>query len=139
MPRRLIATLIAAGAVAAATPAFAGGVFLDVPMTRVFVCHGAQARIEIYLPQSLLLKRKVETVGLGRTVNGLYAVDSADADQAKVIEPVRLRSTKDNKAIVLEQFTRKGLKPATIPMAGGTSDVDRRSGTDAKCEAFDPA
>ena len=56
-----------------------------------------------------------------------------------MLEPVRLRSTKDNKSIVLDQFTRKGLKPATIPLAGGTLDFDQRFGTNARCEAFGPS
>jgi len=46
---------------------------------------------------------------------------------------------KDNKAIVLDQFTRKGLKPAAIPMAGGTLDFDQRFGTKARCEPFRPS
>ena len=92
-------------------------------MTRIFACKGPDATMEIYVPQSLVLKRNIETAGLGGTVNGLYALDLADAQKGKVIEPVRLRSTKDNKAIVLDQFTRKGLKPATIPIAGGTLEM----------------
>ena len=117
----------------------AGGLFLDVPMTRIFACKGADATMEIYVPQSLLLKRNIEKAGLGGTVNGLYALDLSDAQKGKVIEPVRLRSTKDNKAITLDQFTRKGLKPATIPMGGGTLDFDQRFGTKAQCEAFKPS
>ena len=117
----------------------AGGVFLEVPMTRIFACKGPDAAMEVYVPQSLLLKRNIEKLGLGGTVNGLYALDLTEAEKGKVIEAVRLRSTRDNKAIVLEQFTRKGLKPATIPMAGGTLDFDARFGTGAKCEAFKPS
>jgi hypothetical protein len=116
-----------------------GGIFLDVPMTRIFVCQGADATMEIFVPQSLLAKRNVEKQGLGGTVNGLYAVDLSGAQKGKVIEPVRLRSTKDNTAIVMTQFTRKGLKPAAIPMAGGTLDADQRSGSKAKCEPFRPS
>jgi hypothetical protein len=119
-----------------ASLARAGGLFLDVPMTRIFACKGPDATMEIYVPQSLVLKRNIETAGLGGTVNGLYALDLADAQKGKVIEPVRLRSTKDNKAIVLDQFTRKGLKPATIPIAGGTLDFDPRFGTKAQCAPF---
>jgi hypothetical protein len=120
------------------SPSLAGGLFLDVPMTRVFACQGPDARMEIYVPQSLLLKRNVEKQGLGGTVNGLYALDLSDAQKGKVIEPVRLRSTRDNKAITVEQFTRKGIKPATIPMAGGKLDFDQRFGTGARCERFSP-
>jgi hypothetical protein len=116
-----------------------GGVFLDVPMTRVFVCQGPDATMEIFVPQSLLTKRNVEKQGLGGTVNGLYALDLSGAQKGKVIEPVRLRSTKDNMAIVMTQFTRKGLKPAAIPMAGGTLHADQRSGSKANCEPFRPS
>ena len=123
----------------AGSVANAGGVFLEVPMTRIFACKGPDATIEVYVPQSLLLKRNIEKLGLGGTVNGLYALDLTAAEKGKVIEAVRLRSTRDNQAIVLEQFTRKGLKPATIPMAGGTLDFDQRFGIGAKCEAFKPS
>jgi hypothetical protein len=116
-----------------------GGVFLEVPMTRIFACKGPDAAMEVYVPQSLLLKRNIEKLGLGGTVNGLYALDLTGAEKGKVIEAVRLRSTRDNKAIVLEQFTRKGLKPATIPLAGGTLDFDQRFGTGAQCEKFKPS
>lgn len=140
MTRKLIlAALVTTGSLSLASPLFAAGVFLEVPMTRVFACEGADARMEIYVPQSVLLKRDIGKAGLGRTVNGLYALDLTGAQKGKVVEPVRLRSTKDNKSIVIEQFTRKGLKPATIPLAGGTLDFDQRFGTGARCEAFSPS
>lgn len=133
------AIVAAIGLPAAVPPAIAGGVFLDVPMMRVFACKGPDARMEIYVPQSVVLKRNIEKTGLGGTVNGLYSLDLTDAQKGKVIEPVRLRSSKDNKVIVMEQFTRKGLKPATIPIAGGKLDFDQRFGTAAECERFRPS
>ena len=136
---RILAALVALGSASSTPPANAGGVFLDVPMTRVFACQGPDATMEVYVPQSVLTKRNIEKQGLGGTVNGLYALDLTAAQKSKVIEPVRLRSTKDNKAIVVDQFTRKGLKPATIPMAGGTLDFDQRFGSKAKCEPFRPS
>jgi hypothetical protein len=39
----------------------------------------------------------------------------------------------------MDQFTRKGLKAATIPMAGGTLDFDQRFATKAKCTPFGPS
>ncbi len=128
-----------AAAVSAATPTHAGGVFLDVPMTRVFACQGAEATMEIYVPQTLLTKRNVEKQGLGGTVNGLYALERGGAQTTKSIEPVRLRSSKDNMAIVMSQFTRKGLKPAIIPMTGGPIDFDPRFPSGAKCGPFRPS
>lgn len=119
-----------------ATSSHAGGVFLDVPMTRVFTCKSVDATMEIYVPQSLMSRRDIEKTGTGGTVNGLYALDLTGAQKGKVIEPVRLRSTKDNKAIVMQQFIRKGLRPATIAMAGGKLDLDPRFGTKAQCEPF---
>jgi hypothetical protein len=135
----IAATAIVAACSSSMSTARAGGVFLDVPMARIFACKGVDATMEIYVPQSLVLKRNIEKAGLGGTVNGLYALDLSDAQKGKVIEPVRLRSTKDNKAITVEQFTRRGLKPATIPMAGGMLDFDQRFGTKAQCEAFKPS
>jgi hypothetical protein len=140
MPRtHILAALVTAGLLVSAPPALAGGIFLDVPMARIFVCQGPDAAMEVYVPQSLLTKRSIEKQGLGGTVNGLYALDLSGAQKGKAIEPVRLRSTKDNKAIMIDQFTRKGLKPATIPMAGGIIDFDPRFGTKAKCEPFRPS
>jgi hypothetical protein len=142
MPCRHIAIAIAAAFATAwwcPSPTAAGGVFLDVPMTRVFVCQGPDAMMEVYIPQSVLTKRNIEKQGLGGTVNGLYALDLADAGKGKVIEPVRLRSSKDNRSIVMDQFTRKGLKPTSIPMTGGTLDFDQRFGTKAKCGPFRPS
>lgn len=140
MPRtHILTTLVSLLLLSAASPSLAGGVFLDVPMTRVFVCEGPDATMEIYVPQSVLAKRNIERQGLGGTVNGLYALDLTEAGKGKVIEPVRLRSSKDNKSIGIDQFTRKGLKPASIPMTGGTLDFDQRFGTKAKCGPFRPS
>jgi hypothetical protein len=142
MPCRHIAVAIATAITTAwwcSSPAVAGGVFLDVPMSRIFVCKGSDATMEIYAPQSLVLKRNIEKQGLGGTVTGLYALDLTESKKGKVLEPVRLRSTKDNRSIVIEQFTRKGLKPATIPLAGGILDFDQRFGAGARCEAFSPS
>jgi hypothetical protein len=140
MPRKHILTVWTVAALSCpAAPSIAGGIFLDVPMTRIFVCKGPDAAMEIYVPQSLVLKRNIERAGLGGTVNGLYVLDLTAAGKGKVMEPVRLRSTKDNKAMTVEQFTRKGLKPATIPIAGGKLDFDQRFGTEAQCEPFKPS
>ena len=95
--------------------------------------------MEVYVPQSVLTKRNIGKQGLGGAVNGLYALDLTEAKKGKVLEPVRLRSTRDNRSIVVEQFTRKGLKPATIPLNGGTLDFDQRFGAGARCEAFEPS
>ena len=43
-----------------ATSSHAGGVFLDVPMTRVFTCKSVDATMEIYVPQSLMSRRDIE-------------------------------------------------------------------------------
>jgi hypothetical protein len=137
MPRKhILAKLFIAGLMSAVSPAGAGGLFLEVPMTRIFACKGQDAAVEVYVPQLVIQKRDIAKIGLGRTVNGLYALDLSGSHKGKTIEAVRLRSTKDNKAIVLDQFTRKGLKPAVIPMAGGTLDLDQRFGTKVTCEPF---
>ena len=136
---QIFVALVAAISLSAASPSLAGGVFLDVPMTRIFACQGPDARMEIYVPQTLLKKRNIGKQGLGGTVNGLYALDLTDAAKGKMLDPVRLRSTRDNRSIVVEQFTRKGLKPATIPLNGGTLDFDQRFGAGARCEAFAPS
>ena len=142
MPCRPIVVAVAVALTSAwccPSSSLAGGVFLDVPMTRIFACQGADARMEVYVPQSVLTKRNIGKQGLGGAVNGLYALDLTEAKKGKVLEPVRLRSTRDNRSIVVEQFTRKGLKPATIPLNGGTLDFDQRFGAGARCEAFAPS
>lgn len=137
--QRILAAFVIVASVLPNSPAIAAGVFLEVPMTRVFACEGPDARMEIYVPQSVLLKRNIAQAGLGRTVNGLYLLDLTGSQKTKTIEPVRLRSTRDNKAILVEQFTRKGVKPAMIPIAGGRLDFDQRFGAGATCEAFRPS
>ena len=117
------------------TSAMAAGISLDMPMTRIFACKGPDGTMEIYMPQMLAVNRNVQATGLGRTVTGLYILDLTEAEKGKVAQPVRLRSTKDNKAVVIEQFTT-GLKPVTIPMQGGKVDFDKRFGTDAQCEPY---
>lgn len=139
MPRNHLAALAIIASMLPASPSLAAGVFLEVPMTRVFACEGPDARMEIYVPQSVLMKRDIAKAGLGRTVNGLYLLDLTGSQKGKTLEPVRLRSSKDDSMIIVEQFTRKGVKPATIPMAGGTLDFDQRFGAKARCEAFRPS
>jgi hypothetical protein len=77
-----LATIIITAGLSAA-PAIAGGVFLEVPMARVFACVGPDAKMEVFVPQSLLTKRNIEKQGLGGTVNGLYALDLTGAQKGR--------------------------------------------------------
>jgi hypothetical protein len=103
-------------------------------MMRVLSCEGPDAKMEIYLPQSLVLKGDQALRQMKRTI-GYYVLDLTSASKGKVLEPVRVSTSGDGKTITVDQYTR-GLPPTRIPVAGGVVDFDQRFGTQAKCGAF---
>jgi len=103
-------------------------------MVRVLSCTGVDARMEVYLPQSIALKGDSALRAMPPTI-GYYTLDLTDADKGKVLEPVRVSLSPDKKTVVIDQYTR-GLPPTRIPLAGGTVDFDKRFGTGARCGAF---
>jgi hypothetical protein len=107
----------------------------DGHMSRVLACVGADARMEVYLPQSVASGRGVDNADLKQPAAGFYALDLSDIGKGKSLEPVRVSLTPDRKSVVVDQYTR-GLPPTTIPVAGGTVDFDQRFGTQAKCGPF---
>jgi hypothetical protein len=98
-------------------------------MIRVLACEGPDAKMEVYLPQSVVSRT------LNNSVIGYYALDLTDANKGKPLEPVRIRLSPDKQTVIVEQYTR-GAPPTRIPVAGGTVDFDNRFGTAAKCGAF---
>ena len=106
----------------------------DTYMIRVLSCQGADAAMELYLPQSLVLKGD-QAVRKMRPTIGYYVLDLSSAQKGKVLEPVRVSMAADGKTITVDQYTR-GLPPTRIPVGGGTVDFDQRFGTQAKCGAF---
>ena len=102
-------------------------------MMRMLVCEGDNAKMEVYLPQSVLFSP--EGLRAGQTVTGYYTLDLSDANKGKPLEPVRVTLSADKKIVTVNQYTRK-LPPTRIPVGGGTVDFDQRFGTGAKCGRF---
>jgi len=102
-------------------------------MMRMLVCEGENARMEVYLPQSVLFSP--DGMRAGQTVTGYYTLDLSDANKGKPLEPVRVTLSADKKTVTVNQYTRK-LPPTRIPVEGGTVDFDQRFGTRAKCGPF---
>lgn len=110
----------------------------EASMIRVMTCVGADANMEIYLPQSVVFKRDTPIIdnilAMPPTI-GWYTLDLSGAMKGKPLEPVRVSISPDKKSLIVDQHTR-GLPPTRIPVAGGTVDFDKRFGTQAKCGAL---
>jgi hypothetical protein len=106
----------------------------DTYMTRVLICEGPDAKMELYLPQSIALNGK-EAVRKMRPTIGFYTLDLTEIGKGKPLEPVRVSISPDGKSVIVDQYTRK-LPPTRIPLAGGVVRFDNRFRTDAKCGPF---
>jgi hypothetical protein len=102
-------------------------------LIRMLACHGEDADMEVYLPQSVVLAN--HGMRAGQLVNGYYALDLTGANKGKSLEPVHVTLSADKKTVIVDQYTR-GLPPTRIPVGGGTVDFDQRFGTGAKCGPF---
>jgi hypothetical protein len=115
-----------------AVPAAAKDPGQDSYMIRMLSCKGADATMEVYIPQSIALNGP----GLAQPVIGYYTLDLSEANKGKALEPVKISVTADGKTVIIDQYTRK--LPATrIPVSGGIVDFDQRFGTGAKCGPFE--
>ena len=103
-------------------------------MSLVLACEGPDAKMEVYLPQSVVFDR--DGGPRNKSVIGYYALDLTGANKGKPLEPVRIRLSSDQQTVIVEQYTR-GLPPTRIPVAGGTVDFDNRFGTAANCGPFE--
>ena len=110
-------------------PAAAKDPGTEAYMSRVLACEGPDAKMEVYLPQSVVSRT------LNHSVIGYYALDLTEANKGKSLEPVRIRLSPDKQTVIVEQYTR-GAPPTRIPVAGGTVDFDNRFGTAANCGPF---
>jgi hypothetical protein len=104
-------------------------------MIRVLVCEGEDAKMEVYVPQSIVFGAAPLARALAQPVIGYYALDLSGANKGKSLEPVKVSMTADGKTVIVNQYTR-GLPPTRIPVGGGTVDFDQRFGTGAKCGPF---
>jgi hypothetical protein len=104
-------------------------------MIRMLACEGSDAKMELYLPQSIVFGRTPLPKALAQPVIGYYTLDLTDANKGKPLEPVKVSMAADGKTVIINQYTR-GLPPTRIPVNGGTVDFDQRFGTQAKCAPF---
>jgi hypothetical protein len=104
-------------------------------MIRMLACEGPDAKMEVYIPQSIAFGSVPLASALARPVIGYYSLDLSTENKGKPLEPVKVSMTADGKTVIINQYTR-GLTPARIPSSGGTVDFDKRFGTQAKCGPF---
>ena len=104
-------------------------------MIRVLACEGEDAKMELYVPQSIASGATPLARALAQPVIGYYTLDLSGANKGKSLEPVKVSMTPDGKTVIVNQYTR-GLPPTRIPVGGGTVDFDQRFGTGAKCGPF---
>jgi len=107
----------------------------EVAMRRVFSCVGPDAKMEVYIPESLWRGRGVQNAKLDQQATGAYSLDLTDAEKGKVLEPVHVQYSNDKTSVIVTQYTR-GLPPTRIAVGGATVDFDQRFGTQAKCGPF---
>jgi hypothetical protein len=104
-------------------------------MIRMLFCEGSDAKMELYVPQSIALGATPLARALAQPVIGYYALDLSGANKGKPLEPVKVSMTADGKTVIVDQYTR-GLPPTRIPVGGGIVDFDQWFGTGAKCGPF---
>jgi hypothetical protein len=104
-------------------------------MIRMLACEGPDARMEVYIPQSIVFGGAPLAQALARPAIGYYTLDLSAENKGKSLEPVKVSMTEDGKTVIIRQYTRH-LPPTRIPSAGGTVDFDKRFGTQAKCGPF---
>jgi hypothetical protein len=107
----------------------------DSYMIRMLACEGPDAKMEVYIPQSIAFDRDTLKRALAEPVIGYYTLDLTEANKGKPLEPVKVSMSADGKTVTVNQYTR-GLPPTRIPVTGGTVDFDQRFGTSAKCGPF---
>jgi hypothetical protein len=107
----------------------------NVTMRRVFSCVGPDAKMEVFVPEALLIGAGVQNAKLDKPVTGAYTLDLRDGGKGKTLEPIHLQFSRDRKSLIVDQYTRK-LPRTAIAVAGTTVDFDKRFATEAKCGPF---
>lgn len=97
----------------AAGPAAARDPGEEAYMIRMLACEGPDAKMEIYIPQSIETNDAALARGLARPVIGYYTLDLTEANKGKVLEPVKVSLTADKQTVIVDQYTRK--LPAAKP------------------------
>jgi hypothetical protein len=107
----------------------------DIAMRRVLSCAGPDAKIEVYIPETAWAGAGVGNARLDTRVVGAYALDLSAAGKGKTLEPVHVQYSKDKKAVIIDQYTRK-FPPTLVAVVGGTVDFDQRFATGVRCGSF---
>ncbi len=119
----------------------------DAYMSLVLACEGPDAKMEVYLPQSVLggntplfnagraQSMAQLTRALARPAIGYFTLDLRVSLKGKHLEPVKVSMSDDGAVVTIDQYTR-GLPPTKIPVNGGVADFDQRFGSAAKCGPF---
>jgi hypothetical protein len=107
----------------------------EANMIRMLTCEGPDAKMEVYIPQSIAFGTAALASALARPVIGYYSLDLSAQNKGKPLEPVKVSMTADGKTVFVNQYTR-GLPPTRIPSSGGIVDFDQRFGSQAKCGPF---
>ena len=109
----------------------------DDGYTRVVYCKNEAGFVEVYLPGAIVRGRGAAKVDLhGKTVNGFLAFDFTPVGKNKGMEPVRIRMTESNDALLVELYTRGSR--ATIPAQGGNVVFPQRLAEEMKCGPLNP-
>ena len=116
-------------------PAVAKDPGQEADMIRMLACEGPDAKMEVYVPQSIVFGAAPLARSLARPVIGYYTLDLSSENKGKSLEPVKVSMTDDGKTVIISQYTRS-LPPTRVPSGGGTVDFDKRFGTQAKCGPF---
>lgn len=135
---RWIASLVLIGCLAAGAASAQEGPFprplQDGSFTRVMVCRGDDALVELYLPR-VLVAGPVR-VRLARPMIGFYGLELAEpAARGKTLEWVKVSVTADGRNLVVEQYLRQ-LPPVLVPLEGGRVSFDRKFAVDMDCGPF---
>ena len=107
----------------------------DIAMRRVLSCAGPDAKIEVYIPETAWAGAGVGNARLDTRVVGAYALDLSAAGKGKTLEPVHVQYSKDKKAVIIDQYTRK-FPPTLVAVVGATVDFDQRFATGVRCGSF---
>jgi hypothetical protein len=105
----------------------------DFFMTRVLSCSNQDAKIEIFVPQSVLDGLGVKGANLSESVSGVYSYDLSSLEKGKSLTMIRVSYSPDKKMVIVEQ---EGMPPTRVPVGGGTVDFDKRFAVKVRCGPF---
>jgi hypothetical protein len=108
---------------------------IEVAMRRVLSCEGPDAKMEVYLPDAVVIGTGIQNLKFDKPVIGAYSLDLSAIGKGKTLEPVRVTLSRDKKSVIIDQYIRK-LPLTSIAVVGATVDFDQRFGAGARCGVF---